>query len=1169
MKFRKYPGGLRVFPVRKIIFLNTLLFLMLAAFGRLQGGITLSEKNVSLENIFKEIHKQAGYHFIFTREELRLCHPVSIDVKDADITHVLDICFKDQPLTYTLEEDHVVVKKKELSVNASAVNTLPVEVSGRVTNEQGEPLEGVTVVVKSSHDGTSTDINGYFQLKGVDEKAVLVFSGVNVESIELPLNGRKELTITLKPRVIALESISVPVNTGYQQIPKERATGAFTNISSKSFNQQVTTNILRRLEVLANGVSFGKKSYFDPSGQMHIRGLSTLNGPQNPLIVVDDFPYEGDLNNLNPNDVENITILKDAAAASIWGARAANGVVVITTKKAKFDQPISIDFNTGIKLLTKPDLDYLPTMSTSDFIDVEQFLFSKQYRFSDTASTSKPPFTPVYEILFQQRNGQISAQEAATRINALRNLDLRDEFSKYFYTATTSQQYALNLKGGSRALSWLMSLGYDKDINEVNANYQRITARYANSIKLTKKLELSTSISFIQSENRSGRPHFGDIFSKLGGPPPYTRFADANGNALPVIKDLRQTFIDTAGGGKLQDWNYYPLQDYKHSTTGKNIYDLVGKLSLNYKIIDPLSFSLSYQYEKQLAKQKDLNDEQSYSTRNLVNLFSQLNRSTGQVSYKIPLGSIMDLTNTELTANNLRGQFNFNQRWSEHQISAIAGAEAREVRTNQDFYRTFGYNQDLLTFGNVDFTTAYPMYVQQSRFSTTSFIPNRQGISEQLNRFVSFFMNASYVFRDKYTFSLSGRKDASNIFGVSSNKKWNPLWSAGLSWELSKEPFYRLPALPYLRLRSSYGYNGNLDPSLSAVTTIAYMGNSPYTGFPFARVDKFYNPDLSWEKNAQWDLAIDLATKNQRITGSLDYYRKEGKELYGPALVDYTAGLSTGTITKNVASMRAYGWELQLNTLNTNSAVKWSTQWNLNTYHDEITSYYLSNVRALSFMGNSISKVVGSPVYSVFSYNWAGLDPINGDPRGYLNGAVSKNYSALLNDSIQNVRYNGPVMPTFYGSLVNMVSFKNLSLSAGLLFKMGHYFKRKTIEYDNLYQSLTGHPDYANRWQKPGDELNTKVPSLNYPSDPNRDQFYANSEVVVEKGDNLRLQFVTMSYDLPGKIFKAGFKRLQVYVNANNLGLLWAANSEGLDPDYLNGTIPQPKNFVFGLRAGF
>ncbi len=1154
-------------PMKLVLLFTTITFLQVQAQSQ---TITLSVKQAPLQKVFKEIRKQTSYRFIYTKEELATAHAVSLEVKDAGIEQVLDLCFRDQPLTYSIADNHVVIrKKKERPPGPPEPKQVPlIDLRGLVVTEKGEPAEGVTVTVKGTNRGTHTDTDGLFALNGIAENTVLVFSGVNVEQYELPVDGRPDLAVTLKTRVAALENLSVEVNTGYQQLPKERATGSFVTINRTDFNRQATTDVMSRLEAIANSVSFGKKTNTAP-GQMHIRGLSTINGPQNPLVVVDDFPYEGDLNNLNPNDIESITILKDAAAASIWGARAANGVLVITTRKGRWNQRTTIEVNANLRIGTRPDLDYVPTMSASDFIDVEQFLFSKGYRFSDTASTSRPPFTPVYEILFKQRRGELTGQEATDQINRLRSLDVKNDYRKYFYNTHISQQYALSLKGGSENISWLLSAGYDRSQNEVGATYNRITTHYTNTLRLSKKLELTSGAFFIESESRSGRPRYGGITTKLGSLPPYARLADEEGRAIPVARDFRQSFIDTAGGGKLLDWNYYPLEEDKHATSRKSLQNFIGKLSLGYKITPHLNLALLYQYEKQQSRQKDLNDQQSYFTRNLINLFTQLNRTTGQVVYKIPLGSILDLMNGEMTANNLRGQLTYTQTWSKHQVSAIAGAEARQIRTAQNFYRTYGYDDDLLTSANVDYTTAYPTFVQQNFFSTTAFIPSWQGLSGQLNRFLSVYSNAAYTYNGKYTASVSGRKDASNIFGVSTNNKWNPLWSAGLSWEISKEPFYQSALLPYLRLRTSYGYNGNLDPSLSAVTTISYTGTSVYTSSPQARVDKFYNPDLRWEKNAQWNLALDLPTKNQRVAGSIEYYRKRGNGLYGPSLLDYTVGLGTASITKNVASMKGQGFELQLNTLNTDGAVKWQTHWNLNTYRDEITSYYLSFRQGISFMGNSVSGVVGTPVYSVFSFPWAGLDPLTGEPQGYYKGEVSKNYSSLLSDSIQNMKFNGPALPTVFGSLGNTISWKNLSVSAALVYKMGHYFKKNTINYNLLFQNLRTHSDYSKRWQKPGDEASTNVPALIYPGNSQRDAFYENTEVLVRKADNVRLQFVTVTYDVPKKILKSGFQNIQIYFNANDLGIIWRANKDGIDPEYLSGLIPSPKNYVFGIRTTF
>jgi|ADGO01.1.fsa_nt_gi TonB-dependent Receptor Plug Domain. len=436
---------------------------------------------------------------MYNKKQLEQAKPVTLHLLSASLEQALDACFRGQPFTYAIQKKLIIVKEKNDSyglaenlVNVSQSNSL-IDVRGRVLNEGGSPVASVTVSVKGTATSTVTDMNGEFSLTTIDEDAVLVFTHISMETFELKVSGKKELLIKLKTKVSELGNVMVTVSTGYEEIPKERATGSFTTVDNKRFNEQVGTNVLDRLPVVTNSMSAMPYRIFK-SSQITIRGLSTLSGSISPLIILNNFPYEGDINNINPNDVESVTLLKDAAAASIWGAKAGNGVIVINTKKGKFNQPLSIEFNSNISVSEKPDLYYLKNISTSDFIDVEKFLFSNNYRFSDTGQANRPPFTPVYEILFRERNGLISSEEAAASIDRLRAIDVRDDFSKYFYQNAVNQQHSGQFKGRVRECKLFLSTGIDRNINNLDAFYQRINIRSENSYRLSKLLQLTAGL---------------------------------------------------------------------------------------------------------------------------------------------------------------------------------------------------------------------------------------------------------------------------------------------------------------------------------------------------------------------------------------------------------------------------------------------------------------------------------------------------------------------------------------------------------------------------------------------------------------------------------------------------------------------------------------------------
>ncbi|EHQ25091.1 SusC/RagA family TonB-linked outer membrane protein [Mucilaginibacter paludis] len=1036
-----------------------------------------------------------------------------------------------------------------------------------------QPLSGATLTIQESRQIATTDKNGNFTIATLLPNLTLSISYIGFQSqeIKVSLPVTSAIMITLLPKTSQLSEVTV--STGYQTLPKERATGSFEQLDKRILSQQVSPDILSRLPAIANSV-IADRTTGGSNGRLMIRGLSTIQGPKDPLVIVDNFPYDGNISNINPNDVESVTILKDAAAASIWGAQAGNGVVVITTKKGRFNQPLTVTLNSNLSISRKPDLSYIPQISSSDFIDVEEMLFGKGYYKSQINSSSHPALSPVIELLNKETNGTLSAAAANSQINALRNVDVRNDFSKYFYQPAVNQQYALSLEGGTKQMAWTATGGYDKDISNLDARYDRLNLRFQNKYQVYKDLQITSGIWFTQSNTISGKPGYGDIIPKSGYYLyPYAQLADANGNPIALTKDYEQTYLSTAGNGKLLDWNYYPLTDYQHATTTTGIADVVANAGVNCRIWKGLNADVKYQFERQQTTTKSLWDQNSYFARDLVNRFTQIN-SAGVVTNNIPAGGITDLSDATLKAHDLRGQLNFTHTWGVNDISALAGGELRSAHTISDRNRFYGYNDDLLTYGNVNYTTQYPNFITGSN----ALIPDNRDISDQITNYVSYFANAAYTYRSKYIISVSGRRDASNLFGLNTNDQWNPFWSAGASWNLSDESFYHSELLPYLRLRATYGYSGNINPALVAANTIAYYsGTSPYTSRPYARFSNYYNPDLKWENSRMINIAADFHTKGNRISGSLEVYQKKGTDLFGTAILDYTAGIGT-QIVKNVASMKGKGIDLQLKTINLEQKIKWYTTLNFSYYKDQVVDYYLKSLQGSNFISYNnnvtVSGLKGYPVYGVFAYKSAGLDPQTGDPRGYLNGQVSKDYTAITGSGTQvgDLQYFGSAIPTGFGSVINTFSYGHLTLDFDIVYKLGYYFRKTSINYSSLYSTWLGNSDYANRWQKPGDERTTNVPSMVYPASSARDNFYAGSASLVEKGDHIRLQYINLGYELNKEAWhQLPFKSVQVYLNISNLGIIWRANKSGIDPDYYNSTYPlnNPVTFAFGLKTTF
>ena len=397
---------------------------------------------------------------------------------------------------------------------------------------------------------------------------------------------------------------------------------------------------------------------------------------------------------------------------------------------------------------------------------------------------------------------------------------------------------------------------------------------------------------------------------------------------------------------------------------------------------------------------------------------------------------------------------------------------------------------------------------------------------------------------------------------------------------MHREKFYKSELFPYLRLKLTHGYQGNVNNSLSPYTLIAYnSGAGSIINQQYASISSPANPELSWETINQTNFGIDYRI-GSRISGSVEYYRKKSRNLLWDAPADLTTGISS--VKSNNASMIGKGIELSISSINIRGAFQWNTEFGYSYIKNEVTNYdaadLLDKARTVSGLVSSSLIITGvrkSAPYSLFSYRFAGLDPVTGDPLGYIGKGTSSSYLDIFNQIYSDtagVIYHGSAIPTSFGYLNNVFRYKGFSLLININYRLGYYVRKNTISYYDLINSGSTHPDYAKRWQKPGDEELTNVPSLVYPlSDSRRDEFFAKSSVNVFKGDNVRLQNIRLAYDFTNKL-KRSFpvKGFQVYANLENIGLIWRANDEGLDPDYTASSLfPAPKIFTGGLKIDF
>ncbi|QXV64000.1 SusC/RagA family TonB-linked outer membrane protein [Mucilaginibacter sp. 21P] len=1054
----------------------------------------------------------------------------------------------------------ITILLSAISYQASAQD--PYTIYGEVRSTDGKPLPGVRLESMKRHSTTATDGEGHFRFLFFPPSDTIKATHVGYKTTYTIIRSNSSIPvkITLADTVTQLQE--VVISTGYQDIPKERATGSFNKVDRQLLDQRVSPDILSRLDGVTSGLLFD--NHDTQQRTIQIRGLSTLNyDAAAPLIVLDNFPYAGDINNINPNDIESVTVLKDAAAASIWGARAGNGVIVITTKKAKAGQPLRVSFTANTSLSPKPDLMRANQLSPAEAVDLQRYLFQQGYYDASLNDPSFPGVPPVAEVLNRARNGELTTAQADAQLAAFRQQDVRQDMLRYLYRPAVAQQYYLNLTGAGSNNRYLLSAGYDRNNSTLRGNNNdRLTLRYNQQVNLTARWQLQSDMILTRSKGAANSP--GDYTGFKGYNntlAPYARLVNPDGS--PAVVDLYHSgaFTDTAGKGKLLDWKYRPLQELANNDNTSKAMDILVNLGSSYRIAPWLSADLKYQYQYARNDARQLANLNAYATRDLINTYTQFNGD--QLTYAVPKKAILTTTEGRNQQQAFRGQLSADHRWQAHYISAIAGAEVRETRQNTTYQTTYGYDENTLTLSPVDYANLYPTY---AGINGDAYIFNGNRFTQYVNRFVSVFTNASYTYKDRYTISGSARRDASNLFGVATNQRWVPLWSAGLLWRVDQEPFYHVNWLPQLNLRMTYGSSGNLSPNESALTRISYANasRSP-VNLPSVGVAAPPNPHLRWEQVKTFNAGVDLGLFQRRISGSVEYYTKHSTDLINGVEIDPTTGFSNAN--QNSAAIFTKGMDVVLNTLNIDRAVKWRSMILFNYVSYKVTKN-LSSPPAEGYVsdGTFIFPELGQNPYTVASYRWAGLDPETGDPQGYVNGQVSKDYAAIATNPIDQQVISGPAVPPFFGSFRNTLDWKRFSMAVTLGYRFGYYFRKPTTNFSTLVQNGVGYQDFGQRWQQPGDEAHTNVPSFSYPGDALRDQFYRFAEINVDRADNIKLNDLYLSYTIPLTKQRTGFSSIQFYLYANQLNLmLWKANRVGVDPDFIYG-IRTPATYSAGMK---
>ncbi|QEC41533.1 TonB-linked SusC/RagA family outer membrane protein [Pseudobacter ginsenosidimutans] len=1184
----------KTFRIMRLVFLFQLVASLAVSARPLAQTVTFSESNASAMRVIAAIEKQTDYLVFFTLNLLENAKPVSISAYKMPLVEFMTAFVKDQPFGFRIDGRTIFLTEKMEEVSSGSVKPYipladllaPKLIKGRVRSQEGASLPGVTFSKNKLPVGSS-GTDGRFELN-VEEGDTITVTAVGYYDLQFKVtsntrNGFRAVQLNTAARlkdqkdeaqatgsyiqnvndeiiVVMVPSFSslneVVVNTGYQALPKERATGSFVFVGKEQLNSRTDARLMDRLVGYVPGLQLNRRlnSETRDKNQYNIRGLNTFMSALNgPLIIVNGFPYDGDIDLINPMDVESVTLLKDAAAASIWGARAANGVIVIELKKNNTKSPLQLSFSANVNISEKKDVKYRKEMNSSDFIDLELEMFDKGYYDSDLSGLSSRlrVTSPLVNMLDDHRKGLVSDQQLNDQIAKWRNTDYRDEYTRLFLQNPVRQNYNLGISGGSNVMSYLVSGSYDRALTDNKGNYEnRYTLRTVTEIKPVKNLSIEVGLLYINNLSENGSS-FASTFMPVGGKNalyPYAEFQGSDGEALAIPFSFNKKFIDTAGGGRLLDYSYRPLDEIglnSIKTKSENI-NLTARIKYNFK--PGLSAEIRYGIDKQSTSIETINDEKSYYMREMINRWTQIDGD--RTTYILPKGSRISVQDQNAFKHQFRGQLSYNNKWNGlHEVTAFVASEISQNKGSGATYSAYGYDREYKTFTNVDYTTAYPTFGGiYGKFK----IPGLQSFSGNNNRMVSFLGNAAYTYDGKYVFTISGRRDASNVLGVKTNEKWKPLWSSGLAWQIHKEKFFNAGWVNLLKARITYGHSGNIFPGNGYYPIISILNGAYFTNYPYANISTPPNPEMKWEDTRMINYGLDFALFNSRLSGSIEYYDKKSTDLIALSQLDPSSGLTS--MNKNVGILTGSGWDIILNSVNIQTKdFSWTTAFSLSYTKNLVKKFYgrTSNGYNLINGGESANIIEGYQMYTVFSFKSAGLDPLTGDPRGYdrQTGEISKNYAELFKDSVKDLVVNGPGMPPFTGFLRNAFRYKNFDLSFNLMYKFGAWFKEEMYR-GYAFENWVHLGNYEGRWQKPGDEKHTYIPSTVYPLNNNRTSFAAYTTDFVHKADFIRLSDIRIGYSFAIKT-AAKPVSLNVFAGARDLGLIWKANKVGVDPDNL------------------
>lgn len=1182
---------LLIMRLTTVILLAT--FMHVSAAGLAQK-ISLSKTNVPLKAVIKELRRQSGYDFVYTEKLLQQSKPVDIKVSGASLEDVLKSIFDKQPLTYNIKENTVIISiKKPSFINKVIPVFNDIVVRGRVMDENSVPLAGVTVSVKGTSKKTITNKDGLFEITAANPGDVLVFSSVGMQTKEININNRTELIVSLSS--VSNELAEVTINTGYQLISREKMTGASVTVNSTELEKRYTPNILNNLEGRVPGL-------VNYRGATQIRGVGTIQATRTALIVVDGLPIEGTIANINPYDVESITVLKDAAASSIYGVRAANGVIVVTTKKAK-NKGTAVEFSSNVSLTEKPNISY-NLLTPAQQVDLESSYYDWYFKGGNAATPAAiaanitatetnirngNPITPVQYAYYQlaKNPGTFTQAQLQGQLDAFRLNDFRKQYSDNVLLNNLLQQYDLAIRTNGNSFQSSLILNYKgNNSGIINAYDNQLNIFYKGTYQASKWLNINFGVNGVLGKAKNSASSFATSGTNVS---PYLQLLDNNGNKAYYTTGDYNMYNTTAANMPQYSMMVNHIDELGLDSRIVKQTNTRYFVNVDAKILPGLTFSPQFQYENGINNVSNYSEPDSYVMRYLKNIYykTPVVPATNPVTYVSLLpanGGKLATANSTADYWTARGQLSYKKEFGKHGIDVIGGTEFRQTLTKGTGGVLLGYDDQLQSHSTT--SVNFPALFAYGTSSASSFKPgfNTLGLyntylnnpinvsTETRNRYNSIYANAIYTYDNKYNVSGSYRVDYANVFGLDPKYRGKPLLAAGASWNISNESFMSdVNWVNFLKLRVSYGLTGNIPTGLSSRLVANSTLTNAVTNQPVSVVISAANPLLRWEKSATTNLGLDFSLLNSRLSGAIEWYRKKSTDVFFRTRIDPSEGFTEQII--NNAAVLNNGVELSLNyswlKASNRSGVSWSSLLVVNKNKNKITAVDEVSVTPVALAQGGYK--VDYPVNSLFSFQYKGLNAV-GQPQWLKADGTLSTVALTAASDLPAVVYSGGTDPKINIALTNEIYYKGFSLNVLAVYYGGHYLRTTYPDPYSNGAAYGGMPSYLlNSWTPAN--TNTLVPGFGQyaPSVyPGSSAMPANhlpySDVFVAAGDFIKIRNIVLGYQLPQQwIEKLGSKNVKLSFQLNNPKALWIKNNFNVDPE--TGGARTLTSYVFGINV--